>query len=209
MSRSPTAQEGAAPWSLLVGLLCPKQLRAIAHGSHGTNVAPRKTKGVTRPINGRRHAWILAAPWAAVIVTGPRIYARVKKERERKRKRMPKVPASRRGPGTILLDPSCPGQSRIKHLLAARIARVPRLSRPGTLPARVLRASRVGLFLPPATEIVSRLTEHQPERVLSTSSHDGHVEMDAARNSAPFSRDLPPEEREGRGAFFGILEARL
>ena len=88
---------------------------------------------------------------SAVTVTGP-TYLRARKEL-RKGARVTVDAPRDNSPRSFLHR-----QPRIKHLLAVRIARVPHRGQPS-----VLRRVPPAPFCHRGTEIVSRLTEHQPE----------------------------------------------
>lgn len=151
---------------LFLALFCPRRLRQ-------TNVW--KTKGISRPINGRRHAWILAGRRSSWLRT----------RAWRAAERCPRH-AGDNSPRSFLH-----GQSRIKHLLAGRIARVPRRGQPS-----VLRASHRSLFATGnrnsfSADRTSARGYLAPRRLTDTPCQDS-----AMRNSSPSPRllslEVPP-----------------
>lgn len=167
---------------LFAGLFCPRRLRR-------TNVVLRKTKGISRSINGRRHVWILVGRRSSWL--GLRIYVRVKS--------VERCPRHAGDPGDNSPRSFLHGQPRIKHLLAGRIARVPRRGRPS-----VLRASHRPLFATGnrnsfSADRTSARGYLAPHRLTDTPCQDS-----AMRNSSPSSRPLSLEVPLLRGTLNSV-----
>lgn len=115
----------------------------------------KRQKVFPRPINGPRHAWIVVGRYRNRRDSGPRLYLRTREERERCRRHVG--------------DPGDDSPRFFLHGLLAYKAPVGPLVESRAFLALAGRlymcVTRVppGPFLPPGTEIVSRLTEHQPE----------------------------------------------